>query len=107
CVCWLQRTNRIDKAGDGFGTDLRHSSESTPALRECESSTADRNDLGKVEAERDQQSNIMENIGKPEDPELPLTRAEATVLAELRRREEGASTPRLADAYRRVLELAR
>jgi len=49
----------------------------------------------------------MENIGKPEDPELPLTRAEATVLAELRRREQEASTPRLADAYRRVLELAR
>lgn len=49
----------------------------------------------------------MESIDKPENRELPLTRAEATVLAELRRREQAASRPRLADAYRRVLELAR
>jgi len=48
----------------------------------------------------------MENAGKPEDGEGRLTRAEATVLSELRRREHGASAPRLADAYRRLLELA-
>ena len=37
---------------------------------------------------------------------IRLTQAEATVLGELRWRELGASRPQLAEAYRRLLELA-
>ena len=49
----------------------------------------------------------VDKTSKPDDHELRLTHAEATVLRELQRREQGAPAPRLAAAYRRLLQLAR
>ncbi len=49
----------------------------------------------------------MTDTSEPNDRALRLTQAEATVLRELGRQEQGASKPRLADAYRRLLQLAR
>jgi hypothetical protein len=46
-------------------------------------------------------------MGERDDSALQLTRAETTVLDELLRREKGSPHPRLAEAYRRLLQLAR
>lgn len=49
----------------------------------------------------------VNEIGESDDSALQLTRAETTVLRELVRREKESPHPRLADAYRRLLQLAR
>jgi hypothetical protein len=49
----------------------------------------------------------VNEMGESDDSALQLTRAETTVLGELVRREKESPHPRLADAYRRLLQLAR
>jgi hypothetical protein len=49
----------------------------------------------------------VDDARESNDRPLRLTQTEKTVLRELRHQEQGVSQPRLADAYRRLLELAR